>query len=107
MEQPRHVEATKHLEPTAKESSVESQPNDESHNDIGYQTNRASQDGDEADYRARSPYNPDRYKCTGYGDDEWEYFDGKGQDMRFTIDLEGGTTDRYVYKSLVNADLSD
>ena len=105
MEQPEHVEATKHLERSVNESSVD-QPNDESHNDIGYQTNSASEDGDEADYRAR-PYNPDRYKCTGYGDDEWEYFDGQGQDMRFTIDLEGGTTDRYVYKSLVNADLSD
>jgi hypothetical protein len=52
-------------------------------------------------YQYRSPYNPKLYKCTGYGEEEYEYFDGSpgwpGQkDERFTIDLEGGSMDRYV-----------
>jgi hypothetical protein len=42
-----------------------------------------------------SPYNPNVYKCKGYGEEEYEYFDGvPGGDARFTIDLEGGSTDQ-------------
>ena len=51
------------------------------------------------DYPARSPYNPERYRCSGYDDSDWVFFDGspeKGKDQRFTIDLEGGSMDRYV-----------
>jgi hypothetical protein len=46
-------------------------------------------------YRDTSLYNPEVYKCTGYGTEPYEYFDGaQGKDDRFTIDLEGGSTDQ-------------
>jgi hypothetical protein len=47
-------------------------------------------------YQDISPFNPATYKCTGYREDEpYEYFDGEpGKDFRFTIDLEGGSTDQ-------------
>jgi hypothetical protein len=47
-------------------------------------------------YQDISPYNPKVYKCTGYSDDVYEYFDGApgpDKDQRFTIDIEHGTTD--------------
>ena len=52
------------------------------------------------DYSFRSPYAPETYKCSGYGGEEWKYFDGSPEgDCRFTIDLEGGTMDRFVVQS--------
>lgn len=48
-------------------------------------------------YQDTSPYNPEVYKCVGYEDELYEYFDGRpGKDGRFTIDLEEGSTDRSV-----------
>jgi hypothetical protein len=47
-------------------------------------------------YERISPYNPTVYKCTGYSNEPWEWFDGApGSDSRFTIDLENGSTDKY------------
>lgn len=46
-------------------------------------------------YQDSSPYNPEVYNSTGYGDEPYVYFDGApGKDDRFTIDLEGGSTDQ-------------
>ena len=53
-------------------------------------------DDEPESYQDTSPFNPDTYKCTGYKSDEpYEYFDGTlGKDARFSIDLEGGSTDQ-------------
>ena len=54
-----------------------------------------------------SPCNPDKYSCKGYGDEDYEYFDGlpgPGKDHRFTIDLEHGSMDRSVQYICVKAD---
>lgn len=54
---------------------------------------------DPVDWEDTSPYNPDKYNCQGYGDEDYEYFDGlpgPGKDHRFTIDLEHGSMDRSV-----------
>lgn len=48
-------------------------------------------------YQIISPYNPKIYKCTGYRDEVYQYFDGSAgldKDQRFTIDIEYGSMDR-------------
>ena len=62
---------------------------------------------DPVNWEDTSPYNPDKYNCQGYGDEEYEYFDGlpgPGKDHRFTIDLEHGSMDRSVQYICVKAD---
>jgi hypothetical protein len=54
---------------------------------------------------ARSWYNPKVYTCYCYDYGPEQYFDGKAgprSNSRFTIDLEGGTMDRYVTYQLFN-----
>jgi hypothetical protein len=51
------------------------------------------------DHIAQSWYNPEVYQCYRYDEGPGQFFDGEpglGSDSRFTIDLEGGTMDRYV-----------
>ena len=51
----------------------------------------------EISYQRISPYNPEVYKCTGYRDEVYEYFDGSydpGCDQRFSIDIDDGSMDR-------------
>lgn len=45
------------------------------------------------EFRNRDPYCPDRYQCKDY-DHDAVWFDGKKEDLRFTIDLEEGSMDR-------------
>lgn len=53
---------------------------------------------DTEDSSLSSRFNPEVYTCSGYKDEVWEFFDGSpGQDARFTIDLEGGSMDRYDF----------
>jgi hypothetical protein len=68
-----------------------------------YETCRSTQPTtpavEEYDHVAQSWYNPEVYKCVCYDDGPGQFFDGQpglGLDSRFTIDLEGGTMDRYV-----------
>jgi len=60
----------------------------------------------DADIQAsESPFNPKIYKCTGYSNEPWEWFDGTpGRDSRFTIDIENGSTDEFVTPSLYSSD---
>jgi len=41
-------------------------------------------------------YHPDRYRCTGYDVESYQWFDGypEASDQRFIIDLEHGSMDR-------------
>jgi hypothetical protein len=57
---------------------------------------------EEYDHIAQSWYNPEVYQCYCYDECPAQFFDGEpglGPDSRFTIDLEGGTMDRYVLNS--------
>ena len=51
---------------------------------------------DDMDYKLASPFSSMIYTCTGYGDANYQYFDGLAgpdRDQEFTIDIEHGTTD--------------
>jgi hypothetical protein len=79
-----------------------------------YETSRSTQPTAPAveayDHVAQSWYNPEVYKCVCYDDGPGQYFDGQpglGLDSRFTIDLEGGTMDRYDFNHLLCTDADD
>jgi hypothetical protein len=42
------------------------------------------------------PYRPEKYRCTGYDSEDYEWFSGlsHAKDQRFLVELESGTMDK-------------